>query len=405
MSLKILVNSLFGGGAEIQAALLAKELKPEAFLLLDRECPPRRDSPPFSSLLRHGASLPGAVKTILSPLYARRLAALTGRGDTVLSLMERSNFVNILAARRTGHRAVICERTHPSIDFSGIRGALMKPIIRKLYPAADLVISNSKGNARDLAANFGVPPEKIRVVTNACDTEAVKTAAAEPLESRYEAVFARPVVITSGRLRTQKGHWHLLRIFAELKKTNPDTALVFLGEGELEGRLLGLCADMGLKAYSHGVAAAPQEKDDVFFLGFQKNPYKFFSKARLFAFTSLWEGFPNSVVEALACGLPVISCDCRSGPREILAPETDFAAEAAAPEETAFGLLMPQFQVGPPDFTPAASGLEKLWAEHISALLSDNARLGKYSASGRLRAEAFSLKIKIAEWKTALGLT
>ncbi|HAF95455.1 MAG: hypothetical protein A2021_09935 [Elusimicrobia bacterium GWF2_52_66] len=404
MALKILVNSLFGGGAEIQAALLAKTMKPEAFLLLDGGCSPLPDLPPFSSLLHHGASLPGAIKTILSPLYASRLAAKTCRGDTVLSLMERSNFVNILAARKSGHRAVICERTHPSVDFSGIRGALMKPIIRKLYPAADLIISNSKGNARDLTENFGAPPEKIRVITNACDTEAINAASSEPLESRHEAVFTRPVIITSGRLRTQKGHWHLLRIFAGLKKTDPDAALVFLGKGELEEKLLGLCAAMGLNAYFPGRAAGPQAKDDVFFLGFQKNPYKFFSKAVLFAFPSLWEGFPNSVIEALACGLPVISCDCRSGPREIMAPETDFQTEAAAPEETAFGLLMPQFQVTAPDFTPVISGLERLWAKHISALLSDSARLEKYSAAARRRAEDFSLKIKIVEWQTALGI-
>jgi glycosyltransferase involved in cell wall biosynthesis len=402
MSLKILVNSQFGGGAEIQAALLAKALKPEAFLLLDEEHSSRSDSPPFSSLLRHVASLPGAIKTILSPLYASRLAALTRRGDTVLSLMERSNFVNILAARKSGHRAVICERTHPSIDFSGIRGALMKPIIKKLYPAADLVISNSKGNAHDLAVNFGVPTQKIKVITNACDTEAIRAAAAEPLESRYEAVFKRPVIITSGRLRTQKGHWHLLRIFAELKKTNPDAALVFLGEGELKEKLIGLCAEMGLKAYSAGGDLPPHSEGDVFFMGFQKNPYKFFSKAVLFAFTSLWEGFPNSLLEALACGLPVISSDCRSGPREIMAPETDFKTEAATPEETAFGLLMPQFQVTSPDFTPIISGLEQLWAAHIASLLADSARHEKYSAACRKRAEDFSLKTKIAEWKTVL---
>lgn len=405
MAFKLLINSLFRGGAEIQAELLAKALKPEAFFLLDPAGASRADSPPFLSLSKRGASLPGTIKTLLSPLYAKRLAALTGRGDTVLSLMERSNFVNILAAGKSGHRAVICERTHPSIDYSGIRGALMKPIIRKLYPAAELIISNSKGAARDLAENFGVPPAKIKVVTNACDTEAVKTAAAEPLERRYEAVFARRVIITSGRLRTQKGHWHLLRIFAELKKTDPDAALVILGEGGLREKLLGLCADLGLKASVPGRALEPQADGDVFFLGFQKNPYKFFAKAGLFAFTSLWEGFPNSVIEALACGLPVISCDCRSGPREIMAPETDFKTEADAPETTAFGLLMPQFQVTAPDFTPVISGPERLWAKHISGLLADKARLEKYGAAGRERAEAFSLKTKIAEWQTVLGIT
>ena len=403
MALKILVNSLFGGGAEIQAALLAKALKPEAFFLLDTGGAPRPEIPAFSSLSKHCSSLPGTIKTLLAPLYAKRLAALTGPGDTVLSLMERSNFVNILAARSSGHRAVVCERTHPSIDFSGIRGALMKPIIRKLYPKADLIISNSKGNARDLAENFGIPPEKIRVITNACDTEAIKNASAEPLESGHEAIFARPVIITSGRLRTQKGHWHLLRIFAEFKKTCPEAALVFLGEGELQPKLLGLCAAMGLKARAPGRASPAQGTEDVFFLGFQKNPYKFLSRAGLLALTSLWEGLPNAVIEALACGLPVISSDCRSGPREILAPDTDFKTEAEAPEETAFGLLMPQFKITRPDFTPEASGLERLWAKHIAALMDDKPRLKRCGAAGLKRAEAFSLKTKISEWQAIVA--
>ncbi len=403
MALKILVNSLFGGGAEIQAALLVKALKPEAFLLLDTEGAPRPGIPDFSSLSKRGSSLPGAIKTLLAPLYARRLAALTGPGDTVLSLMERSNFVNIMAARSSGHRAVICERTYPSIDFSGVRGMLMKPIIRKLYPEADLIISNSKGNARDLVENFGVTAEKIRVITNPCDTEAVKKAAAEPLESGHEAIFRRPVIITSGRLRPQKGHWHLLRIFAEFKKTRPEAALVFLGEGELQVKLLSLCAAMGLKACAPGRTSPALGTEDVFFLGFQKNPYKFFSKAGLFVFTPLWEGLPNSIIEALTCGLPVISSDCRSGPREILAPETDFKIETATPEETAFGLLMPQFQITGPDFTTEVSDLERLWAKQISALMYDKARLERCGAAGRRRAEAFSLKTKILEWQEVLA--
>ncbi|MCX5786247.1 MAG: glycosyltransferase [Elusimicrobia bacterium] len=404
MALKILVNSLFGGGAEIQAALLAKAMKPEAFLLLDRECSPRPDSPPFSSLFRHGASLPGALKTILSPLYASRLAAITAPGDTVLSFMERSNFVNILSARKSGHRAVICEVTQPSREFSGLRGTLMKPLIKKLYPLADLVISNSKGNARDLADNFDFSCEKIKVIYNSCDTQAIALKAAEPLESLHAAIFKRPVIITSGRLTAAKGHWHLLRIFAELKKTNPGAALVFLGEGELKERLLGLCAALGLKAYFPGGAALSPDAGDVFFLGFQRNPYKFLSKAKIFAFPSLWEGLPNAVLEALACGLPVISSDCRSGPREILAPETDFQTEAAAPEETAFGFLMPPFKAAAPDSTPVISGLEKLWAKNTADLLGDDQRLENYSASCRKRAEAFSLKVKVVEWETALRL-
>ena len=161
MSLKILVNSMFRGWAEMQAAQLAAALKPDGFFLLDPDGSGQSDGTQATvSLSPFGFSLPanGALKTLLSPRYSARLAALAAPGQTVLSLMERSNFVNILAARKAGHRAVICERTQPSREFSGLRGALMKPLIRLLYPRAGLIIANSKGVALDLARNFGVPP-------------------------------------------------------------------------------------------------------------------------------------------------------------------------------------------------------------------------------------------------------
>ena len=382
MAFKILVNSEFGGGAEIQAALLARALKPDAFLVLDGAGETATDS-----LSPDYAALPPAVKTLMLPHYARRLAARAGPGDTVLSFMQRSNFVNVLAARKSGHRAVICEVTQPSREFTGLRGALVKPLIRLLYPRAALTLSNSKGNARDLEENFGFPPGRIKVIYNSCDTAEVERMAAEPLGS-YSVFFMRPVIITSGRLTAAKGHWHLLRIFAEVKKSNPEAALVFLG----------------LTVYDAKSSGVMPGGEDVFFAGFQLNPYKFLARARVFAFTSLWEGLPNAVIEALACGLPVLSADCRSGPRELLAPYGDFTAAAAAPEATATGFLLPPFPVAPPDFSTRTDALELLWAQKLSELLADAPRLASMAAAARKRAEAFSLAAKIPEWRSALGI-
>ncbi|HNW44792.1 MAG TPA: glycosyltransferase [Elusimicrobiales bacterium] len=397
MGFKILVNSTFGGGAEIQAALLARALKPDAFLVLDG--PPGGVAQPLAQWC---SGLPGALKTLLLRHYARRLAAQTGPGDTVLSFMQRSNFVNVLAARSNGHRAVICEVTQPSREFTGLRGKIIKPLISRLYPEAALTLANSKGNARDLEENFGFAPGKIKVIYNACDIAGVRAQAALFPDGTYGEIFKRPVIITSGRLTAAKAHWRLLRIFAEVKKGKPDAALVLLGEGELRQQLLGLCAALGLKAYDAKGAAPMTGKEDVFFAGFQEHPYKFFSRAKVFAFTSLWEGLPNAVIEALACGLPVISSDCRSGPRELLAPGTDFAAAAVMPEETATGLLMPPFKVTPPEFDTETDGREKLWAEKILELLADAPRLAKLRRACEDRAEAFSLPKKTAEWHSLL---
>ncbi|MFA7007607.1 MAG: glycosyltransferase [Elusimicrobiales bacterium] len=249
MALKLLINSLFRGGAEKQFAALAALLPHELFLLLERETAQAPGLQKLAFLSDHDASTSSAFKTACIPVYARRLAALTKRGDTVLSFMERSNFVNILAARRSGHRTVVCERTRPSGEFSGLRGALMRPLIKKLYPEADLIVANSLGVKRDLADGFFVPAGKIKVIHNGCDTAGIAEQASRPLEGFYDAVFKRPVVITSGRLTAAKGQWHLLRSFKKVKISADDAALVLLGEGELKNYLAGLSRELGFKTF------------------------------------------------------------------------------------------------------------------------------------------------------------
>ena len=405
MAFHILVNSMFGGGAEIQAALLAGVLKPQSFLLLEYGTLPARSGDQPYSALSGKSPLPGGAKTLLLPSYANRLAARVTRGDTVLSFMQRSNFVNVMAARKTGHRAVICEVTQPSREYSGARGLLMKPLIRKLYPQAALVISNSKGNALDLEENFGLAQGKVKVIYNSCDTRSARDLAAKPLAAPYEAVFKRPVIITSGRLNAAKGHWHLLKSFAGVKAAVPGAALVLLGEGELQETLLGICAALGLKVYCAGRSPAPAGDEDVFFPGFVDNPYNFLARAKLFAFPSLWEGLPNAVLEALACGLPVVAADCRSGPRELLAPGTDFRGQAAAPEKTDPGFLMPPFKVLPPGLGAGQEEIERLWTEKLAALLRDADGLKTMGAAARKRAEDFAPAVLAAQWREALDLT
>lgn len=399
MGVKLLINSLFRGGAEKQFAALAALLPHDALLLLESEVSlPLPGVPVFLS--SHTAATPSFLKTAAIPVYARRLAALAGPGDTVLSFMERANLVNVLAARRSGHRAVICERTRPSGEFSGLRGALMRPLIRKFYPEAAAIAANSLGVKADLELNFGVPPAKISVINNGCDTRAIAALARQPLDEAWARVYSRPVVCTSGRLTAAKGQWHLLRIFREIKAAVPGAALVLAGEGGLRDYLSGLSADLGLK--THAGAGAPPPDADVYFAGFRENPYPFIANAALFAFTSVWEGFPNSLLEAMACGVPVISADCDSGPREILAPAAPFARRAAAPEDAAFGVLMPPLT---PERLPAptpARASEKVWAEKIAGLLADKVLLERYSRASLARAADFELSKAVPRWRDLL---
>ncbi len=400
MGLKLLINSLFRGGAEKQFAALAPLLPADAIILLEDEIAQPADLSKIKILSAPGARANSFVKTAFIPLYARRLAELARPGDTVLSFMERANIVNVIAASRAGYRAVICERTRPSGEFSGLRGALMRPLIKRFYPRADMIVANSEGVKKDLEDNFSVPPEKIRVINNGCDTAAAALLGAARLPEGYTQLFKRPALVTSGRLTAAKGQWHLLRIFREVKKDLPGAALVLVGDGELRTYLEGASRELGLKVFSG--AGAPPPDADVYFTGFRENPYNFIAAARLFVFTSLWEGFPNALVEAMACGAPVMAADCASGPREILSPDTPFQKRTEAPEKAPYGLLMPVLSGRR---LPAGAPLEPeelAWAGGIRELLKDKAALGAYARAGAARAGDFGLAKAAARWKEIL---
>jgi hypothetical protein len=204
MALKLLINSLFRGGAEKQFAALAGLLPAETVFLLENEIAQPAVRASIKPLSSHTSATSSALKTLSIPLYAGRLAALAGPGDTVLSFMERANIVNVVAAATSGHRAVICERTSPSGEFRGLRGALMRPLIRRYYPGSALVIANSQGVKNDLAANFGVTAEKLRVIYNGYDIAAIAELAKAPLEPVWAKVLKRPALVTSGRLTEAK---------------------------------------------------------------------------------------------------------------------------------------------------------------------------------------------------------
>lgn len=167
---------------------------------------------------------------------------------------------------------------------------------RTLYGQRPLV-AVSQGVADDLHMNFGVAADMLRVIANPFDFAAIRTLAAEPCPARP----AIPYILHVGRYAPQKRHDLLLAAFAQLEPTH---MLVLLTPPD--ANLSGLIARLGL---DRRVAIAD----------FQANPYPWMAGADLLVLCSDHEGLPNVLIEALACGIRVVSTDCPSGPREILA--------------------------------------------------------------------------------------
>ena len=217
----------------------------------------------------------------------------------------------------------------------GTSGRLFRTLMRWCYPMADLVVSVSRDGANELVTELGLPNHLVTAIPNPVPVEEIKARAAIRPDHPWLAPGSPPVILAVGRLEPQKDYPTLLRAFALLRR-NRDARLIILGEGTLRPTLESQIQELGLK-------------DQVALPGFQPNPFGWMAACNLFVMSSRFEGFPNSLVQAMACGARVVSTDCRTGPREILedgkwgtlVPVGDAEALAVAMEEGLDDALQP----------------------------------------------------------------
>jgi len=176
--------------------------------------------------------------------------------------------------------------------------------MRLFYPRIDRIVAVSQGVADDVLNITGLPPERLVVIRNPVVTPEIHTQAARPSGHPWLDANSVPVILGAGRLTRQKDFSTLLRAFARVRSKRP-SRLMILGEGKDRTALEALARELGISK-------------DVEFPGFVTNLASFMSRAKLFVLSSAWEGSPNTLTEAMALGLPVVSTDCPSGPRELL---------------------------------------------------------------------------------------
>lgn len=301
--LAIFIYSLGSGGAERVVATLLPilNLKFEVHLILMND----KISYEISSCNIHfleqsSPNEKALVKLLKLPFLALRYKRLCENLgiDTQFVFLNRPNYISLLA-RIFGLRSrlVINECTTPSAMYAkkNVTSLINRFLIRFLYPKADLILPNSKGNLEDLVQNFKIQNSKCEILYNAVDLENIEKKAMEPIALRDK------FILSVGRLDEGKNHKLLIRAYARLKT---DLKLVILGEGVLKDELLSLIQSLNLE-------------DRVLLLGFDSNPYKYMSKCEFFAFASVFEGFSNVLIESLACSCAVVCTDHQSGAKEL----------------------------------------------------------------------------------------
>jgi glycosyltransferase involved in cell wall biosynthesis len=307
--------------------------------------------------------------------------------QSTISFVENPNLINLFT--RKWDRVILSVRNFISIGSKGIIGSLYKLMIKRFYNKADCIVAVSKLIKADLIEKYGIDDEKIKVIYNPYDIEKIRLLAAEEIDECYKEIFNDRVIISIGRLADQKGQWHLIRAFKKVKEKIPNLKLVILGEGDLYEELKKLIEDYDLGR-------------NVFLLGYHKNPFKYLSKSWLFVLSSLYEGFPNSLVEAMCCKIPVVSTDCKSGPREILAPDTDISYATKNVEYAKYGVLTPCCDGKHHDKSIELSHEEQLMAESICELYFNTELYNSYAELGLKRSEEFNIKKIVSEYESVL---
>jgi glycosyltransferase involved in cell wall biosynthesis len=283
-----LITSFIQAGYRVELVLVEKrgellEVVPEGVEIIDLKAARMRSA--ILPLMRYFRDRPPhAIQVRLWPL-------------TVVGIIARQ-----LARSRV--RIVVSDHIALSKQYGDnpLTLALLKLSTRFFYPKADARVVVAKGSADDLAQLSGISRSSIEVIYNPVTLPPVDPAADPAIEALWGSRKGR--ILTVGSLKSQKNHELLIRSFAKLRRRRP-AKLMILGEGELRASLEEL-------ARVEGVA------EDVIFPGFTTNPWPYYQSADMFVLSSDYEGYPNVLVEAMRCGLTVVSTDCESGPNEIL---------------------------------------------------------------------------------------
>ena len=362
------LGSLAGGGAERMVSYLVRHMDRDEFdprvgvlwrhgpylrdlaeadLVVPRFCHgwiPYRDRPPWWQLM------PALVLVPLQQYDVLRQF----RPHVVVTATKAMNIAARVALGAFGRRRTVWiaregNNTTAMIESEsrGPLACLQHLVVRSTYRSADRVVAISRGVATELAQRFNLEPSRIRAIANAVDIVAVQARASAPLVSPPAGSF----IVAAGRLDHQKGFDVLIRAFAA-GPASRGLSLVILGEGRERPALERLARELNVGA-------------SVLLPGFVSNPWAYFARATLFACSSRWEGFGNVIIEAMACGAPVVAGDCDFGPREIVEPGTS-------------GLLVPV------DDAPAL-------AAAMNAVLDDRNLASRLAEGGRHRAQAFAI--------------
>ena len=372
----VLINSLGMGGAERVIVTLLNELVNDYncyLILIENEIYYELDDRITIIHLNENSNSNGMIKLLRLPILSFKLSNIIKehKFTNILSLLTRSNYLNVLSNLFQKHETILSEHSLLSMQYANkdLKSIINKSLVHLLYKYADNIITVSKYCKYDLKVNFNVI-NNVHTIYNPIDIELIRNKKNDDIDIE----FKKFTFVTIGRLDEGKNHKLMIDSIKDI-----DANLIIIGDGILRNELEIYIDKLNLN-------------NKILLLGLQLNPFKYLSKSDAFIFTTNFESFGMVLLEALACDLPIISTDCLSGPREILAPNSDIKFKLKDKLELAnYGILTP------------INNSNKL-KEAMNLIINDENLRKNYKEKASQRVNEFSVNQIVEQYKKILGI-
>ncbi len=308
LKVALLVGTLNSGGAEKMMVQLANAFYNAGvsvdLLLVNKTGPFLKEVQPGVQI--HNLS---AVKGVKSVIFDLRKFLRKNEVDAVISTQPHVNSILGFASFGISKRPLIImrEASTPSHKYSGIN-SVSTFLYKKGYRFADHYVAVSEGVKKDMMGVYNLPESKITAIHNPVIDNSIEKLSKQKTGDPWFDDPEKPIILAIGRVVPLKNHSMLIKAFARVREFK-DVRLVILGDNLLAPDhtkvLIQLIQDLHLSNH-------------IKLPGFVPNPFSYLSRASLFVLSSDYEGLPGTLIQALACGCPVVSTDCPSGPAEIL---------------------------------------------------------------------------------------
>ncbi len=300
------------------------------------------------------------IKTLIGTISPKVIISVGDAVNISLTIIKALSHLKIpLIASIHTNPKIAYRRNYWYINF----------IIKFLYNMnyINKIVAISKDLQEILVKDYNIRQRKLITIYNGIELEEINTMSKEEI-ANYDQLFNDNYLkfITIGRFSEVKGHLYLFQAFSIVKRQIRNSKLILIGEGPLKNRYLTDIKRLNLE-------------DDIVLLGVHRNPFKFLINSDVFVLSSIYEGLPTVLLEALACRLPIISTNCITGPREIL-------------DNGKYGLLVP------------IKDPFKL-AESMLKLANDKNLLIEYSNKASYRMKTFDIKISIIKWRKIIDIS